>query len=172
VIAPAGPGAAVGCCEEGIDLGVGEPGDGAPVVPFGGDGKDALDRPGVFGVAERGVAEQRVDGSEAPVAGADGVVPVVFEVVQERGDQRRVEVGDVERRRRLAGLGGGESDQQSDRGSVAGDGVGRGATLTDEPVGEERLQHRGERGHGWPSSRGSRRAAASCMSSGTADKYQ
>jgi hypothetical protein len=31
-------------------------------------------------MAERGVAEQRVDGREAPVARADRVVPVVFEV--------------------------------------------------------------------------------------------
>jgi hypothetical protein len=172
VIAPAGPGAAVGCGEERVDLGVGEPGDGSPVVSFGGDGEHALDRGGVFGMAERGVAEQGVDGGEPPVAGADRVVPVDLEVVQERGDQRRVEIGDVHRGRRLARRGGGEADQQSERVAVAGDRVRRGAALRDEPVGEECLQHRGERGHGWPSSPGSSRAAASCMSSGTADKYQ
>lgn len=77
MIAPAGPGAAVGCGEEGIDLGIGEPDDGAPVVPFGGDGEYALDRGGVFGMAERGVAEHGVDSSQPPVARADRVVSVV-----------------------------------------------------------------------------------------------
>ena len=56
--------------------------------------------------------------------------------------------------------------------AVAGDGVARGAALGDEPVGEERLQHRRQRGHDRPASWCSRRAAASCISSGTADKYQ
>ena len=75
------------------------------------------------GWLQRGVAEQGVDGGEPPVAGADRVVPVDLEVVQERGDQRRVEIGDVERGRRLAGRGGGEADQQPERVAVAGDGV-------------------------------------------------
>ena len=149
VIAPAGPGAAVGCGEESVDLGVGEPGDGSPVVSFGGDGEHALDGGGVFGMVQRGVAEQGVDGGEPPVAGADRVVPVDLEVVQEPGDERRVEIGDVERGRRLAGRGGGEADQQSERVAVAGDGVGRGASLGDEPVGEEGLQHRA-RARSWP----------------------
>jgi len=34
-----------------------------------------MDRAGVFGMAERGVAEQGVDGGEPPVARADRVVP-------------------------------------------------------------------------------------------------
>ena len=76
VVAPAGPGAAVGCGEERVDLGVGEPGDGSALVAFGRDGEHALDGGGVFGVVQRGVAEQRVDGGEPPVAGADRVVPV------------------------------------------------------------------------------------------------
>jgi len=99
-------------------------------------------------------------------------VPVDLEVVQERGDQRRVEVCDVQRTRRLVGLRGGEADQQPERVAVAGDRVGGGATLSDEPVGEERLQHRCQRGHDWPAWCCSRRAATSCISSGTADKYQ
>jgi hypothetical protein len=65
----------------------------------------------VFGVVQRGVAEQGADRGELPVAGARGVVPLVFEVAGERGDQRRVQVGDVQRGRRLARLGGGESEE-------------------------------------------------------------
>ena len=95
VVASAGPCAAVGCGQEGVDLGFGEPGEQSALLAFGGDGQHPLDGGGVFGVVERGVAEQRVDGGEPPVAGADRIVPVMFEVVEGRGDQRRVEVGDV-----------------------------------------------------------------------------
>ena len=51
---------------------------------------------GVFGVAQRGEPEQGVDRGEAGVAGADAVAAVVFQMVEERRDQRRVEVGDVQ----------------------------------------------------------------------------
>ena len=102
---------------------------------------------GVLGVAQRGVAEQRVDRGQPGVAGADAVAALVFEVVEERADQRRVEVGEVElgwaacrcaarRRRAAAGACRGR------RRSCAG---WRG--VADQPVGEERLQGRGERAH-------------------------
>jgi hypothetical protein len=42
-------------------------------------------------------------------------VPVSFQVVEEGGDQWRVQVGDVQRGGRLAGLGAGEADQQPER---------------------------------------------------------
>ena len=51
----------------------------------------------MLGVAQRGVAEQRVDRGEPGVAGADAVAALVLEVVQERADQRRVEIVDVQR---------------------------------------------------------------------------
>ena len=173
VVAPAGPGAAVGCGEQRVDLGVGEPGDRLALVAFGGDGQHALDRGGVFGMAaarrsrtgsgwrraascgcgpccagrcSRWSKNAAISGaSRSAMSSADGVLPVLAVAKRE---------------------------QQPERVAVAGDGVGRGAALGDEPVGEERLQHRRERGHGRPSSCCSRRAAASCMSSGTADKYQ
>ena len=62
-------------------------------------------------------------------------------------------------------------DQQPERVPVAGDGVRAGLALSDEPLGEERLQHRRERAHDSPVQCSSR-AAASCISSGTADRYQ
>ena len=51
---------------------------------------------GVLGVAQRGVAEQGVDRRQPGVAGAGAVAAVVFEVVEEGADQRRVQVGEVE----------------------------------------------------------------------------
>jgi hypothetical protein len=47
------------------------------------------------------IAEQRVDRGQAVVAGGRAVVPVAFEVVEERGDQGRVDVCDVEGTGRL-----------------------------------------------------------------------
>jgi hypothetical protein len=42
------------------------------------------------------VAEQGVDRGEAVVAGGGTVASLVFEMIQERGDQRRVESGDIQ----------------------------------------------------------------------------
>jgi hypothetical protein len=69
-----------------------------------------LDVGGVFGVAQRGEPEQGVDRGQAGVAGPRGVAPVVFEVVQERGDQRGVQVGDVEPGDLVSGLCRGEDE--------------------------------------------------------------
>jgi hypothetical protein len=45
-----------------------------------------------------------VDRGQACVAGAHGVAPFALEVVEERPDDRGVEVGQVQRGRRLGGL--------------------------------------------------------------------
>ena len=75
-----------------------------------------------------------------------------------------------------AGAVGGEAEQQPERVAVAGDGVGAGPALPDESFGEERLQQRREGAHeSAPAMRPARsgsRAAASCINSGTAVKYQ
>jgi hypothetical protein len=51
-----------------------------------------LDEGGVLGVAQGGVAEQRVDGGQPGVAGARAVVPVVAQVFQEGFNEPGVEV--------------------------------------------------------------------------------
>src|SRR6185437_8805152 len=48
---------------------------------------------GVFGVTQCREAEERADGREPGVAGADAVVAFLLEVVEEGDDRRRVEVG-------------------------------------------------------------------------------
>ena len=96
VVAPAGPGGPVGGGEQRVELGFGEVGDEGLVVALGRDRQHPGDHRGVLGVAQRGVAEQRVDRGQPGVAGAGAVAAVVFEVVEERRDQRGVEVGEVE----------------------------------------------------------------------------
>jgi uncharacterized protein YciI len=76
--------------------------------------------------------------------------PSEAEVVEERADQRRVQVRRVQLGGLPAGGPGGVDEQQPPAVSVGGDGMRAGLTLPGRPVGEERLQGRGERGHGWP----------------------
>src|SRR6266436_1979515 len=97
---------------------------------------------------------------------------LVFEVVQERGDQRRVEILDPQAGGRSAGALLSEGQEKPQRVAVGRNGVRAGVLLPGEPVGEERLQGRGERGHGITAGRGSSRSAASASSSGAADRYQ
>jgi hypothetical protein len=172
VIAPPGPGRLVAGGQQGVDLVLGEVGDEVALEAFGRDGEHALDRRGVLRVAQGGVAEQRVDGGEAVVASADAVVAVAFEVVQERCNGRGVEVADVELAGLLVGAVDGEAEQESEGVPIGGDRVAAGAALAEEPVGEERLQGGGEHCHRGAPNRPSRRAAASSMSSGAADRYQ
>ena len=172
VVAPAGPGGLVAGQEQRVDFGVGEVGQEVALGAFGWDREHAPDRVGVFWVVQREVGEQRVDRREPVVAGRDHVVASVFEVVEERGDQRRVEIGDVQGARRLAGAFGGEAEQQPEGVAVGGDRVRTRAALTDQPVGEVGLHRRRERGHGRPPRCRWSRWQALSISSGVAVRYQ
>jgi len=50
----------------------------------------------VSGFAERGEAEEGVDGGEAGVAAADAVPALAFEMVEEGADECGVEVGQIQ----------------------------------------------------------------------------
>jgi len=65
-------------------LGTGQEGDHRGVGAFVRNGQHPLDQPGVFGAAQRGGAEQRVDRGQPQVAGRHRVAAAGFEVV-ERG---------------------------------------------------------------------------------------
>lgn len=100
MVAPAGPGRAVGGREQSPDLRFAKEGDEVAFEPLGRDGEDTFDQRGVLGMAKGGIAEQRVDRGEPGVARAHAVAALTLEVVEERADERGVEIGDVE----LAGL--------------------------------------------------------------------
>jgi hypothetical protein len=59
------------------------------------------------------------------------VAAIVFEMGEERANQRRVEVVDVELKRLLAGLPVGEAEQQPERVAVGGDRLRAGVALGD-----------------------------------------
>jgi hypothetical protein len=102
-VAPAFPAGLVGGVDERGRLVGGEVADGAFLVAFGRDREHASDRGGVLGVAQGGVFEQPADRGQAQVAAADAVVAVVLEVIQERRDERLVEIAPVERGGLFAG---------------------------------------------------------------------
>ena len=66
---------------------------------------------------------------------------------------------------------GGERQEQPPGVAVGGDGLRAGMPLPGQPVGEERLQVGGERGHG-RSSHAPSRCPAAAISSGDAVRYQ
>jgi hypothetical protein len=155
-----------------VDLGLGEVGDEVALDAFGRDGEHTRDAAAVFGMVQGEVAEQGVDRGEPVVAGSGAVTPLALEVVQERGDQRCVEVGDVQLAGRGADAFGGEGQQQPEGEFVGSDRVRTRGPLADQPVGEERLQRRGERAHPSAPNRAWSRSAASAISCGDADRYQ
>ena len=94
-----------------------------------------------FRVLQRREPVEGVDRSEPGVAGPGAVAPCLLEMVEERADQRSVDIVDVELERLLAGPLVGEAEQQPERVAVSGDGLGAGVALGDQTIGEETLQH-------------------------------
>jgi hypothetical protein len=103
VISSPEPSAPVWRSKQGVDLDRLEVTDIAAVVALVGDREDTLDQLGMLGMAERGIAEERVDRCQSRVARAGAVVPLGFEMGEEGADQLRIDVRDVELRRSLAG---------------------------------------------------------------------
>nr|WP_262324464.1 hypothetical protein [Acidiferrimicrobium sp. IK] len=172
MIASPRPAIAIGGGEERFGLSDGEKAHDLLVVAFGWDGEDPADGLGVLGMAQGREGEQGVDGGEAGVAGGDAHVTVVFEVVQERRYPLGVDVVEVQ----LAGAHSGGlmevAEKEAQGVSVRGDGVGARSALG-QPLGEERLQGRGQRRHRTPPmSRPSSRRTLRASSSGVADRYQ
>jgi hypothetical protein len=74
-------------------------------------------------------------------------VAIVLEVIEERADQWRVEIVEVELAGLLAGPLLGESEKQTQRVTVGRDRVRASVALPCQPVGEERLQRWREHAH-------------------------
>lgn len=155
MVAAAEPGAGVGSGEQRLDLCRVEVVDDGVLVAFGRDRHHPGDRPGVLGVAQRSEPVERMDRCEPRVTRARTVVAVVFEVVEERPDQRRVEVVEIELERLFAGLLAREGQEQPECVAICSDRLRAGVALRDQTIGEPCLQCRGECGHhstspSWP----------------------
>jgi len=159
--------------DEGLDLRWSQERHDPPVKPLRWDGQDALDQQRVLGMAQGRIGEQRADRCQSYVAGPDTVVSLLFQVIQERRDHRRVQVIPVELGGRLAALLVDELKEQLQGVAVGLDGARARLALLGEPVGEEGLQRRRDQGHGVAADHAdSCRAAARASSSGAADRCQ
>jgi hypothetical protein len=65
-------------------------------VAFGPDLQHPLDRRGVLWVTQQAIAVEGADRGQARVAGPRAAPAVGLEVIQERADQRRVELAEIE----------------------------------------------------------------------------
>ena len=126
----------------------------------------------MLGMAQSGEGEQRTDSGQPGVSGGGAYLTIVLQVGQERGDGRGVEVFEVQLCWLFVTGVRDVAQQEPPRVAVGGDRVRAGLALADQPVGEERLQGRGERGHGRFPGLASSRSLASLSSSGDAVRYQ
>jgi len=134
VVAAAEPGAAVRGGEQRFDLLEVEVADGVALVAFGRDCHHSGDRVRVLGMLQGHVPVERVDRPEPGVAGADMVAAILFEMVEERADQQRVEIVDIQLKRLLAGLVLREAEQQPERVAVRSDRLRAAVALGDQTV--------------------------------------
>ena len=81
---------------------------------------------------ERGEPVEGVNRAEPRVAGPRTVAAFVFEVAEERADQRRVQVVDVQLEWLLTSLVVREAQQQPERVAVGGDSLRAGIALGDQ----------------------------------------
>ncbi len=86
VVASTGPGHAIGCGEQRLDLLLVQERDERPVGAFWWDREHALDVLGVLGMPERRVAEERMDRRQPGVPGPGAVATTGLDVIEERGD--------------------------------------------------------------------------------------
>ena len=140
-------------------------------MALGRDRHHPRDRVRVLGMLQRGEPVERVDRRQARIAGPGSVAPVVFQVGEERADQRRVQIIEVQLEWLLAGLLMREAEQQPPGVPVGADRLRAGVALGDQALGEERLQRRRERGHDSAPGSCPRRQLTSSSSSGTASWY-
>src|SRR5438128_1745170 len=116
-----------------------------------------------------GKAKQRANGGQPRVARPDAVLVLVFAIIEERTDQRGIDLCDVQVRGFNGHARGRKADQQSQGVSIRRHGMGTGLSLPHESLGEERLERRRERTHTPPPRYRWRRSPASSSNSGAAD---
>src|SRR5262245_38537594 len=139
------------------------------------DREDALNKGTAGRLLERHETKKGADSGQAKVACPDAGATLLLEVFEKRVDERRVQIVEHQGRGRLAQPPLCKKEQQPERVPVGCDRVCAYVALTHEPLSEVALDKRGyvaARLHGLASHRPSRRRAASCSSSGQADRYQ
>src|SRR5438128_1516224 len=111
-VATAFPPRPVGCLDERGGLSSGEESHDPLLESFGWDGQHSLDDGSVFRMPESAVVKQGANGGQAQIAGSRAVPAVVFEVVEEGGNDIFVEVVPLQRGRLFPSGGLHEAEKQ------------------------------------------------------------
>ena len=174
VVTPPAQGAQVRRAQQGVGLLAREKADLRSAAAHAGNGQHALNLCRVLWHLERRIAKERANGRQAQVAAAGTDAPAVLQVLQERGDQRCVDLFELEKLWCNAKPLLREAQQLPKTVAVRGDRMGAALALLHQPAREEGLQQRrkSRRAHERCSQRRSTRAMASAMSCGCALKYQ
>src|SRR4051812_17125343 len=96
MVATADPLSTVGGGEQSLGLGAIEERDDGWLEALRWDGEHACDEGGVFGMAQRGEPEQRVDRGQAGVSTLSAVAASVFEMLEKRADGGGVEIVELQ----------------------------------------------------------------------------
>jgi len=89
VIAPTGPSALIGCCEQSIHLWTGEKADHGARETLAWDRKDPLDLCGTLWNLERGITKEGMDRRQAQITSSDTDAIVLFQVIEKVVDKGR-----------------------------------------------------------------------------------
>jgi integron integrase len=173
-ISPACQGAQVRRAKQGIDLLAREKANLCPAAALAGHGQDPLNLCREVRQLERRIAKERANGSQPQVAAAGTDASTLLQVLQERGNERCIDLFELQSLGHSAEPLLREAQQLPKAVSVRGNRMGTALTLLHQPLGEKALQQRGQagRGHDRSSQRRSMRAIASAMSCGCALRYQ
>jgi hypothetical protein len=101
----------------------------------------------MLGMVKRGVAEQGANRRKPGVSRPRAVAALPLEMIEELADKLGIDVGEIELGWLPARPPLRECQQQLERVAIGGNGLRACVPLAHEPVGEERLQGRGECGH-------------------------
>src|SRR5271166_3016394 len=98
MVAPPGPGRAIGCAEQRIEFRFDQESDEPSVKTLPWNGKHPLDYGCMLWMSKRCVPEQRTDGGESGIAGAHTIFPLLLKMVEEGANERRIKIVDVQLR--------------------------------------------------------------------------
>ena len=124
MVAPPEPGATIGSGEQSIDFCTREEPDQGAGETLAGDGEHALDLCRVSREREGDVAKERVNGGEPQITAANAQPAALLEVIEKRHDQRRIDLLEHERGRRLVHTLLRELEKQAESVAVGADRVG------------------------------------------------
>ena len=175
VIAPSRPSAPIRCHKHGIDLVTAEKADLFAGESFARDGEHSLDLCRMSRQFESRVSKEGVDCGESQIAASNTQLAAGFKLFQEPGDQRGVDLLEVQAGRRPIETLLRERQELTERVPIGTDGVGARLALLHQALSEEALQQGSEARcatHDRPSQRRSSRRMASPINSGEASRYQ